>query len=53
MEKLFENKMDQQLNNYFFYFFIWGYLYFSADYFTCKKIKKLFSNEFNTIVPCV
>ncbi len=53
MEKLFENKNIEQLNNYFFYFFIWGYFYFSAGYFYCKKIKKLFSNEFYTIVPCI
>jgi hypothetical protein len=30
---------------YGFYFSNWGYYYFSAGYFSCKKIKELLSNE--------
>lgn len=53
MKELIENKINNQINDYFFYFFIWGYFYFSAGYFYCKKIKDLFSNEFYKVVPCI
>lgn len=44
--------MKVMLNNYiakfnsFFYFFIWGF-YYSAGYFFCNKIYKLFNNEYS------
>lgn len=35
-------------NNYYFYFFSWGYLFYSAGYLYYKKIVKKFAGESTT-----
>lgn len=34
---------------YGFYFSNWGYYYFSAGYFSCKKLKSPLSNELYSV----
>ncbi len=43
-ELIGKKNIVKELNKVFFNFY-WGYFYFSAGYFFCKKIKKFLPNE--------
>ncbi len=44
-----ESIIGKGINEKFYFYFSWGYSYFSAGYFYCKKIFNSFFDEFHKI----